>query len=339
MSPRSRTVLKLTVGILLSVLFLYLAFRGTNPVEWYATVRSANYWWLVLMMVCLIASHTLRSLRWRYFLNPVKENIGMRNLFSGVMIGYMINNVLPRAGELVRPFTISKLENIPTSAALGTIVVERLLDMLTFVFLIALIPLVYHGPLRETFPWLETAGIVTAAVILGLFIVIGMLMLRRDWTDALLGIIRGIFPRGIAQRLDRLVHSFLDGFLFLKQPREMVTILGLTGLIWGLYLVMIYVALFAFPPLGRLGIDAAFVVLAISSIGVAIPAPGATGTYHFFTTETLTRLYGVDHNLALGFATATHAAGIITVTLIGLYFFVKDHIKMSEAVAMVEKEA
>jgi len=338
MSTGSRTVLKLVVGILLSVLFLYLAFRETNPGELYATVRSANYRWLVLMMVCLLASHAVRSLRWRYFLNPIKANIGMRNLFSGVIVGYMMNNVLPRAGELVRPYAISKLEKISTSAALGTIVVERLLDMLTFVLLIGIIPLVYQGPLRETFPWLERAGILVAGGTFCLLAGIGILMARRDWTDAVLKRVSSVLPQKLAGRINQLVHSFLDGFLFLKRPRQMTTILFLTILIWGLYLLMVYVALFAFPPLGGLGMDAAFVVLAISSIGVAIPTPGGTGTYHFFTTETLTRLYGIEHNLALSFATATHAAGFVTVTLLGLYFFMKDHIRVSEAVASVEKE-
>jgi glycosyltransferase 2 family protein len=106
----------------------------------------------------------------------------------------------------------------------------------------------------------------------------------------------------------------------------------MTAGIWGLYMLMTFVAFRAFGLEDRLGWGAAWVTLAISSIGVAIPTPGSTGTYHAFASQTLTQLFGVDATTALSFATATHAIGFVGVTLIGLWFFVKDHLSFSEAV-------
>ncbi len=332
MTTSSKAILKFGLGFLVAIVFLALAFRNTNLDEVLESLRGVNYWWLLLMFLCLILSHAMRSLRWRYLLEPIKMNIGLRNLFSGVMIGYMMNNVLPRAGEIARPYAIGKLESIPKSSALGTIVVERLMDMMCFLVLILLIPLVYDGPLLNTFPWIEQAGLITAIVSIGLFVAMMFLMFRRDWTSALVGGLAKVLPGRFATKVEILAHSFLDGFLFLKRPGNFAIILILTVVVWGLYLLMTFVSFFAFGFQTQLGLGSALVVLAISSIGVAIPTPGATGTYHFFTSETLVRLFLIDADAALSFATATHAVGFIGVTIIGTYFFFHDHMRMKEVV-------
>ena len=334
---RTRALIKYTLSIVVTGLFLYLAFRGTNFHELLRSMAEANYWWMLPYFAALMVSHILRSWRWRYMLEPVKAGISLRNLFSGVMVGYMMNNILPRAGELVRPYAIGKLEDIPKSAAFGTIVVERLIDTLSFIILVVSIPLLYRGPLKESFPWLENTGIIVTVVTAGALALLIMLMLRRNWTDALLGVVRKLASPALAARIEKGVHSFLDGFIFLKRPDRFLTIFVLSVLIWALYAVMMYAAFFAFD-LQYLGFRSAIVVLAISSIGVAMPTPGGTGTYHVLTSQTLSRLYAVNATTALSYATVTHAVGFIGVTLIGLYYFLHDHIRVSEAVKNGERE-
>ena len=240
------------------------------------------------------------------------------------MIGYMVNNVIPRAGELARPYAISRSESISASSAFGTIVVERIMDTISFLLLVVLLPLVYDGPLLDSFPWLARAGwIITAVTAAGLGFLVAM-MLRRDWTDRfLLRPLAWLLPRSFRARLEGQVHAFLDGFLFLKNPASFAVIVAAGVIVWALYILMTYVALFAFG-LGSLGPRAAVVLLTISSIGVAIPTPGSTGSYHAFTSQALIRLYAVDPSVALGFATVTHAVGFIGVTLVGAYYFIRD---------------
>ncbi len=336
-SSRTRSIIKYSVSVAVTALFLYLAFRGTNFGELWASMLSANYWWMIPNFAALMLSHWLRAWRWRYMLEPVKPRISMRNLFSGVMVGYMMNNILPRAGELVRPYTIGKLEDIPKSAAFGTIVVERLLDTLSFILLVVSIPLLYRGPLKESFPWLENTGIIVTVVTGGALVVLVALMMRRNWTDALLGVVRRTVSPKLADRIEGGVHSFLDGFIFLKRPDRFLAIFVLSVLIWALYAVMMYAAYFAFD-LQHLGFRSAIVVLAISSIGVAMPTPGGTGTYHVLTSQTLSRLYAVNAATALSYATVTHAVGFVGVTLIGLYYFLHDHIRVADAKAEGEKK-
>jgi len=301
-------------------------------------MSGANYWWMLLMLAVLMASHALRAWRWRYLLEPAKASIGFRNLFSAVMVGYFLNNVFPRAGEIVRPYSIGRLEAIPKSTAFGTIVVERIMDIFSFLGLFLIIPFVYTGPLRESFPWLAEAGVIICCVTGASMASLVILMLRRDWAAAMAGALTRVLPERLRRTVLGATQKFLDGFLFLKQPRNYLIIGILSVLIWVLYIVMMYVAFFAFGLQDRLDFSAAVVVQAISSIGVAMPTPGATGSYHAFTSQTLIRLFSVDPTLALSYATVTHAMGYIGVSIVGAYFFVRDHVSMSEAVAKPAEE-
>lgn len=312
--------------------FLYFAFRDTDFEQLLKTMQSANYWWIIAILPPLIASHALRAWRWEYLLRPVKRELKFRNLFSALMIGYSINNVLPRVGELVRPYAIGKTEGVSRSAAFGTVLMERIFDIISFIFVILLIPLVYSGPLKQVFPWLEETGIWVTIITSLVFFIFVFLMMRRDIVVSILNFFtRYLSPRK-ASLIEHITHSFLDGFLFLKEPRSYFIIGILSILIWMLYIVMMYLPFYAFGLIEKYSLDigTAIVIQAISSIGYLMPTPGATGPFHYFTIESLTRLYGVDKELAVSYATATHAVGYIGVTLIGVFYFFKDNMKFSE---------
>ncbi|MGA9116310.1 MAG: lysylphosphatidylglycerol synthase transmembrane domain-containing protein [Bacteroidota bacterium] len=326
-----RSLLRLGGSLLLAGGFLYLAFRTVDLDMMWESLRGVRYGWLFLLFVSLMASHLVRAHRWGVMLGPVKRGIGLRNLFAGVLVGYMVNNVLPRAGELVRPYALARLESIPAGAAFGSIVFERLIDMLTFLLLVLLVPFLYAGPLQSAFPWLETTGMYAAVLTLGVFLALVVMMLRRGWTDRFLALIRRVLPPGPAERICRLTHSFLDGFMMLRDPGRIALFLAQSAAVWGLYALNLYIGFRAFGLGERLDGSASLVVLAISSIGVALPTPGGLGTYHLFVSQTLTQLYGVPAPVALSYGTAVHAVGYVGVTLWGLYFFFRDHIRVAEA--------
>lgn len=320
------------LSLALSALFLWLAFRDIDLRGLLDALSKANYWWALSMFPALLLSHALRALRWRYLLRPVKSVIAYRNLFSAMMVGYMMNNVLPRVGELVRPYAINKLEGISRSTAFGTVFIERLFDIFTFLLVIALLPVLTTGPLSQAFPWLESAGIWLTAGTLTLLGLFTFLMIRRDLVVRLLGTLtRRLSPRR-AELVEHIAHAFLDGFLFLKEPRHYLAIGSLSAAIWGLYIVMMYLPFYAFDFPGRYGLDlgSAVVLQAISSIGYIMPTPGAVGPYHYFTMQTLTMLYGVSDELAGSYAALTHAIGYVGVTLIGLWYFFRDRLHLSD---------
>lgn len=332
MNPKLKSFLKYFISIFLTFVFLYFAFKGIDFKKLYEVLVNANYWWALAMFPILLLSHAIRSWRWYYLLNPVKKDIKFRNLFSALIIGYMMNNVLPRVGELVRPYAIGKLENVSRSAAFATVIVERFFDIISFVILIAMIPLVYSGPLTETFPWLERTGIWATTLtlfILGIFI---FFMIRRDIVEKFLNFLKPYLSEKRSKLINHIVLSFLDGFLFFKNRHNYLIIIITSVIIWILYIIMMFIPFYSFGLVEKYNLDlgSALVVQAISSIGILIPTPGATGPYHYFTIQTLTKLYGVDNELAVSYATVTHAIGFIGITLLGAFYFFKDKMSMSE---------
>ncbi|TAK50831.1 MAG: flippase-like domain-containing protein [Bacteroidetes bacterium] len=312
--------------------FLYFAFRGTDFGKLWEILSQANYWWALAMLPVLVLSHAVRAWRWEYFLRPIKKDIRYRNLFSSLIVGYMMNNVLPRAGEIVRPYAIGKLEGVSRSAAFGTVLIERIFDVLSFMILILMIPMVYNGPLLENFPWLEETGIWITAITLLFLGLFAYLMFRRDIVEKILKFVTQKVSERKAKLIEHIVHSFLDGFLFIKEPKNYLVIAFQSIVIWGLYIVMMYFAFFAFGMTETYNLDwaSAMVVQSISSIGIVIPTPGSVGPYHYFTIQTLTKLYGVEEELARSYATVTNAVGFIGITIIGAVYFFKDKLHMSE---------
>ncbi|MGA9119522.1 MAG: lysylphosphatidylglycerol synthase transmembrane domain-containing protein [Bacteroidota bacterium] len=327
----SRT-LQYILSAFLSLVFLFFAFRGTDFGQLAHSMEQADYAWLFISLLCLFLSHIVRAYRWRYLLDPVKPSIGLRNLFSAVMIGYFMNNVLPRAGELARPYALSRMESLPASSAFGTVVMERLLDVMMFLVLVAILPLVYSGSLAVTFPWIVPSGIIISVIIFFAFAGIVILLLRPSLTARLLTFSARFLPRWISDRMGKLVHAFLDGFRTLTQPGRLVAITLLSFGVWFLYAEMTYTAFFAFHLQDRLDFASSIVVLTVASVGVAIPTPGGTGSYHVLVSQALTKLYGVDAPTALSYATLTHAFSFIAVSIVGAYYLSRDHVTFSDAI-------
>ncbi|HEY6191140.1 MAG TPA: lysylphosphatidylglycerol synthase transmembrane domain-containing protein [Bacteroidota bacterium] len=332
MTPRLKTGLKYGLSVFLTLFFLYFAFKGTDFGKLWEILENANYWWALASLPVLIASHLFRAWRWEYLLRPIKREIRFRNLFSAMSVGYLVNNILPKVGEVVRPYAISKLEGISRSAAFGTLLVERIFDLISFLIMVALIPLVYSGPLTQSFPWLEETGIWLSVATLACVGIFTFLMLRRDVLMRLLNFFTRHLSPARAKTVEDISHSFLDGFLFLKQPRHYFPIAILSVAVWALYILMMYLPFYAFGLTEKFGLDlrSAVVVQAISSIGYMAPTPGSTGPYHYFTVQCLTKLYNVDAELALSYATVTHAIGYIAMTILGIYYFWVDKLHLAD---------
>jgi uncharacterized protein (TIRG00374 family) len=333
MSIRPKSILRVGLSIFFALVFLYLAFRGADFEKLKSSLESANYVLVLLLIPCLFVSNIFRALRWRYLLNPIKKNISFRNLFSSLMIGYMVNNALPRVGEIVRPYNLGRLENISKSAVLGTVLVERILDLFSFLLCLAVIFYFYQDALVQAFPWLTGASIILSVVTVGASGVFVFLLSRRDLAFRWVRLVARPFPPALGRKAENLLHSFLDGFLVIKEPKQYLMIAILTVVIWFWYALMMYLPFFAFGMVGAYSLDfgAAIVIMVISAIGFIIPVPGATGTYHWVTRECLVRLFGVDVEVALSYATVTHLLGFVAVTVVGLVYFLRDHLRFSEA--------
>ncbi len=124
-----KNTLSTLFSIGLALFFLYFAFRGKDANAIWHSLIDVHWLWFVALFVGSALSHLIRAWRWKYLLQPIKKDISLRNAFSVTMIGYLINNVVPRLGEFVRPYAMKKLEGVSKSATMGTIILERIQDI------------------------------------------------------------------------------------------------------------------------------------------------------------------------------------------------------------------
>lgn len=316
----------------LAGIFLFLAFRGKDLGEIWNSLIAVHWIWFVVLFVGSALSHLIRAWRWKYLLHPIKSNISLRNTFSATMVGYLINSIIPRLGEFVRPYVMGKLEGISKSATMGTIILERVLDAVTFVLIVLIVLSIYAEPFAVWFPsmaqfeWLFFVG---AAVMAVVFILI---FLRAELFFRFVTKLSFLLPKKIRAQADHIFTSFLSGFQASKHPGNFVMIAVTSILIWLSYIVLLYVPfyIYGFTEAYGLNLGSAAVLQVSSGLAFALPTPSGIGSYHAFISFTLTKLFSVNVELALSYAFYTHIVGFFTTTILGLYFFFKDKIHVAD---------
>ena len=322
------------ISFFVAALFLYLAFRDKDFGAVWKTLSKVHWSWVVYLMIGGVLSHLARAWRWQYLLIPVKENVSLRHSFSAVMIGYMVNNFLPRVGEVVRPYALGRLESISKTAAFGTVIIERIIDIITFFSILLAVLFFYSSSFAELFPSfasMEPLFLAGSVVSFALFV---LFFFKAEFFFSLFRRVLVFLPEKIRNKIEHLFDSFLSGFAISKYPGQFLMIIVTSYIIWGLYLLLMYLPFYAFDMIGSstLNFGSAAVLMVVSTVAFAFPTPSGFGTYHSFTSFALTRLYHVDGVTALSYAILTHEIGVFMTTVIGLYFFSKDHIRVTEMV-------
>jgi glycosyltransferase 2 family protein len=326
-----KKILQYSTGIVLALIFLYFAFKSINFSDLLISLKDANYLFLILYIFISILSHVVRAWRWKYLVDHLKEGIKLRNLFSSVMIGYMVNNFIPRGGEFARPYALGKLENISAGSALATVIVERVLDVMTLIILILFSLIFYQKLLIQNFPWLNLA--ITISIILSILGVIFLIILsiKTAFVVSLIQKFTSFLPKKISSKIESFLKSILEGFNIVKDSKKYLLIIFSTAILWFLYALQWYVPFFAFGMAETYSLNfvSAIILNSILAIGIMIPVPGNIGTYDAFCIQALTGLFYVNSATAAAYTTATHALGLISITAVGLYFYLRDNIKLS----------
>jgi len=317
---KNSNLLRILLGVIIAALFVFLAFRGISFASLWHDALQANFFILVVTVIVVLFSHFLRALRWRVILQEIKQEISVADTWGGIMVGYFMNNFVPRLGEIVRAYTTGKLEGVKVSSVLGTIVLERLFDMLSAGILFGFALEIYGERIVSTFPFLRLVGIIMIAgsIVAGTVFYAAATIEKAN--KLLKKIIRIVVPKKFAQSFEKIVESFLSSFSILHSPRSLVWISLYTALIWIVYTFTIYIPLFAFKSTSALSFSDSFVLAMITTMAWMIPSPGALGVYHLFVSQTLIKLFGVVPDEALAYATLTHLFGYIAITIVGAIF-------------------
>jgi len=330
---RLKNFLRFASGILIAIVFLYFAFKGIDFSEFIKVFLKVNYFYIVLMFFVLLLSNFFRALRWKYLLKPVKSETSFIHFFEATMIGYLANNIFPRAGEILKAYTLSNDEKISSASSLASVFLERMLDVLFSLFFFALAMLWNRKIFERHYPWLGEVALTSAIIVALILLIILALLIWRDKFVSLLSSIIKIFNRKLAERFEKFFHSFILGFEAIRHRGVHLQIIILSFSIYICYIFAGYFPLFAFEiEREKVGFFTALVIFVVSTVGFIVPTPGGVGSYHSFITGALVGLYGIKHEVALGYAVLTHGVGYLTNGLIGVYFALRKHIKLTREI-------
>jgi glycosyltransferase 2 family protein len=315
--------LKKTVQYLISLalmfFFLYWAFREVNPAVLWATIVELPLLWVAAIVFTTLCNLALRSWRWIVLMRPFAPQVSMRDAILALAICFTANVVIPRSGEALRAISLRWTRQIRISSVLATVVVERILDLIWLVVFLGASLVLLRNRINEAFPLLEPLGIIALIGSILALVSLALVSIYRQRTLVIVETLLGKVSPQLAGKVTDLLSTFLNGLQALNSPAAYLKI-GVSSLLLNLgYTAFVYEAFigFGFTNSYGLGPGAALVTMAISSIGVIFPTPGAAGTYHAFFGQALVHLYAVDTNAALACATAIHAIFTLTYLTLG----------------------
>jgi uncharacterized protein (TIRG00374 family) len=327
--------LKYTIIAIATIGLLYLAFRGQDIGKAMSDIGDARWLPLIGGLCIMFLSHAVRALRWQIVLRPLKRKTNLWLAFKATIAGYAMNNLIPRSGELVRPYMMARGEKIPMAGTLASVVVERVFDVIALAALIVFSLMSYQSRVANVFPSNTPTML---AVMLILLISIMLLFFSERRTKQLVSIVIKPFSARIGEKIERMALDFSRGLRGLDRSAIMPLIIGTIG-IWGLYGISMFVSLQAFPDpaMAQLTLKDAFLILTLSGIAFTIPTPGGTGSYHVLVSAGL-MIFGVPPAIALAYAVATHALSYISVTIIGLIFLIGEGLSFGSARNMKDEK-
>lgn len=317
---------KVIFGILISlicIVLVYLSVRDINLHDVFIALEKIKLNYVIYFILLVIFMQLLRSYRWGVILQPM-EKIDQVSLFSVTSVGFLAIAAIPaRIGELARPYLISKRSSIKMSSALGTILVERVLDGFS-VLAIAVIVIF----LTELPPFMIKSGFVFFLLAFLMFCFIAFLILRKEKALKLINKVLNKLPGKLAHKMDELIYHFIDGFQIITNIKLLLYLFFLSALIWLVDVMAIYVLLLAFG--FNLPLIASFVVMIILIVGIAIPtAPGYIGNWHLACVLALS-LFGLAEAQTLSFAVVYHFLSMVIVMVLGVAFLPFNKFSISD---------
>ena len=332
-------VLKYLFFLALGLVLLWLSFRNINLQALWEDIQSANYMWMGLAVIFAIISHIFRALRWNLLINSMGYATRTSTTFSAVMIGYLANTAVPRMGELMRCGVLSRKEKISFNALFGSVISERLFDLIILAFLLLSVVVFQWGLLGDfvldmTTPFIQSISrnVLTLSIfslsVIALTVLLWWLRKRyHNHLEELPG-----YPK-----VKELIKGLLDGIKTIKRMRQKWLFMFYTVMIWIFYILMTWVPLYMLHETAHLGVRAGITLLAIGSLGIVAPVPGGIGAYHFIGKAVLVELFMINPIGAGSFVAITHAGQtLLNVTLGGLaylWMFFIDHKKPSNDTA------
>jgi glycosyltransferase 2 family protein len=326
--------------VLLAAALLFFFFRG---VQWDAIAqafRTAHPGYLLGAAGSTVLTYLIRAWRWGRLLRPLAR-VPFLDLFSATVVGFTSGMVIPRAGEVLRPYLIARRFPVSTSAGFASIILERLIDVVTVLLLFFAYLYVLPTPAAQitggVMGYVKIGGALAGLLALA---VLGMLLALHRNAEPVISLVArllGWVPTRFREPVLGGLRSFAGGLAVLHAaPGFLFLILGESLLLWLSIALGIYWTNCAFG-LGHLPFHSAFLVITFLVVGVAVPTPGSVGGFHEFYLLALTQAYGVDKGVAAAAGIACHALSNLPVLFLGLAFLGREGLSFGKVAEMSEQ--
>ncbi|MBQ1219349.1 MAG: flippase-like domain-containing protein [Bacteroidales bacterium] len=315
------SVVKYLALLALAGVLLYFSFRGVKWSDFIEGLKNCNWVWIVVSMAVGVLGFLARALRWRLLMLPLNKEITNREAFDGVNVAYLTNFAFPRAGEVARCGVMAKTGKISFEGALGTVVLERVVDLLTLIIWVLVVLLVrwqefgsfmkenLFEPLMGKF----SSAIVPIAIIVAVLALGGFLL----WYYR-----ESIIKNRIFAKIYGIISGLKDGLLTAFKMERKGLFFLYTLLLWGTYWLTSMCTILAFPQVSSLNAVDALFLMVIGGLGWVVPVQGGLGAYHYIVSLTLAAVYSIPQVTGVVFATISHEAQALTMIVCGLLSFI-----------------
>lgn len=268
MKAQTGQIIFTIIAIALAGLFIGLTINATNFDELKLAAKEANYFWIVASMVLSIVSYWLRAARWKLLLEPIGHPIKTQSGFWAISFAYFMNLTIPRSGEIARATSLYKMEKVPADKSLGTIVLERVIDLL-FLGLFFILTLIFNSEtLFSFFSMGQGFPVGKVLILVGILALVGFIFfLIRNRIRNL-----KIYQKGI-----EFLNGIWIGFKSILKLKQRTLFVTYSIGIWICYFLMTYLVLFAFPETENFGLGEGFFLIVSGALGMILPAVGGLG--------------------------------------------------------------
>jgi glycosyltransferase 2 family protein len=305
-------ILLLAIGVVL----IYFSIHKLSITSLFETIAHGNFIVVIPVFIVSVFGYYIRSLRWRLLLKSVHQPVPASHLFACLSMGYAVNFATPRLGEIARCLTLKKVSEVPIEQSLMSVIVERLIDVITLLILVLLSASMFAG---ETSVFVQHQIILPIVNELSQFNngVIGLIFLISVLCFGGFGWLVWRYAKW-QQWFKKMVNSI---YAMLKLPQKGL-FMFYTLLIWSCYFLMTYLWFYTFSETQILGLKEAFLIMVIGSIGRSVPIQGGgMGAYHYLVSHALL-LFNISLTLGNALAFIIHGAQLILTFVLGLVSWV-----------------
>ena len=314
---RIKKAVQWVVMLLLAAVLLYFAFRGVKWADFMDGIRSCDFRWILVSMAASILAFVVRGLRWRQVMLPLNPSITVREAYDGVTVAYLTNFALPRAGELARCGVISATGKASFESVLGTVVLERSWDMVTYLIILFLVLLAGEssfGRFVSDEVWRPAVDSMSFDV---LWLIGGAAALCVGACILVFCYRRRLSRYRFFEKLFSLARGLIGGLTVGLKMKGKWKFLLYTLLLWVCYWAMSYSTILAFPQVAGLNWADALFLMVVGSLGWIVPVQGGIGAYHFILSLAMASIYSIPQTSGVIFATISHESQALTMLLCG----------------------